>query len=541
MNKKILGACLGNCVHVAGIINFLRLAQNYGYETEFIGPAIAVKKFVSEIVNKKPNLAVVSYRLTPETAQDIFKDLQIELKKQRIKNVRLAFGGTSSVAKVAQKTGLFEVVFSGQEPYQTIIDYLQNKTGKKIKIEYAQSLVERIQQAEPYPLLRHHLGMKTVKETIDNARQIALSSVLDILSIAPDQNAQEYFFRPKLMPKTGKGAGGVPVRKPADLKKIYQATRCGNYPLLRCYAGTRDLIQWAKMSLQTINIAWGAIPLFWYSELDKRSDRPLLDAIKENQATIRWYAAHNIPVEINDAHQWSLRDSHDALAVAVAYLAAYNAKKLGIKNYVSQYMLNTPPETCLQMDLAKMLAKIELIENLHDENFTTYRQIRTGLRSMPPDLNLAKGHLAASIMIGMALKPHIVHVVSYCEANYNATAQEIIESCQIVQGVIKTAHKDMPNILSDSMIIKRKKELIKQALLIISAIKNINKKSQDPLIDPNVLLAAVRTGILDAPHLVGSNVAQGKIVTIPLNGKYVAVNPKTGKPLTERERLLLLK
>ncbi|MDZ7837277.1 MAG: hypothetical protein U5N58_04595 [Actinomycetota bacterium] len=37
--KKILGASIGSCVHVAGVINFLNLAQQYGYQTRFLGPA----------------------------------------------------------------------------------------------------------------------------------------------------------------------------------------------------------------------------------------------------------------------------------------------------------------------------------------------------------------------------------------------------------------------------------------------------------------------------------------------------------------------
>ncbi|MBS4016126.1 MAG: cobalamin-dependent protein [Candidatus Latescibacteria bacterium] len=537
MANKILGACIGNCVHVAGIINFLRLAQNYGYETEFLGSAISVKNFVNAIKNSKPDLAVVSYRLTPETAQTLFNELKNELKKHNLEKTRLAFGGTTSVAKVARENKLFEAVFSGAEPIQTIINYLQKKSGKQTQKHYAQTLVERIRQNYPYPLLRHHLGLKTVRQTIIDARKIALARVLDIISIAPDQNAQEFFFKPKHMPKTGHGAGGVPLRKPPDLRAIYQATRCGNYPLVRCYAGTDHLLDWSKMSVKTINIAWGAIPLFWYNELDKRSTRDLLESIKENQATIRWYAKHKIPVEVNDSHQWSLRDSHDALAVATAYLAAYNAKKLGVRHYVSQYMFNTPPETSPQMDLAKMLAKIELIESLHDQKFTSFREVRTGLRSMPTDPDIAKGHLSASVLISMMLKPQIMHVVGYCEANYNATAQEIIESAQITHGVIRLALKNLPDITYDPAIQKRKSELIKQANLIINAIKRLSRKPTDPLTDPEVLYQAVRNGILDAPHLVGSNVAQGKIITAPVNGQYLVINPQTGKPMTEAQRL----
>lgn len=539
-SPRILGACLGKCIHTAGILNFLRLAESLGYETEFMGPAIPVERFVSRIYEASPDLVAVSYRLTPEVARELFRELKQELERRGVRDVRLAFGGTPPVAEIARTTDLFEAVFSGEEPQEAVVDYLKQRSRPQVNRQFAQTLIERIRQQQSFPLLRHHLGLKTVKETIEAAREIALSQELDILSLAPDQNAQEYFFRPQDMPATGSGAGGVPLRKPENLRAIYEATRCGNFPLLRCYAGTRDLIRWAEMSVKMINIAWGAIPLFWYSELDKRSDRPLAEAIRENQATIKWYAERGIPVEVNDPHQWSLRDAHDAVAVAVAFLAAYNAKVLGIEHYVSQYMLNTPPETSPAMDLAKMLAKIEMIESLHDEHFTSFRQIRTGLRSMPVDPDAAKGHLAASITVGMALKPHIVHVVGYCEANYAAGAKEIIESCRIVRGAIRLALKGSPDVTCDSVIRRRKEQLIKEANLIIEAIRNLGKESKDPLVDSVVLERAVRTGILDAPHLSGSTVAKGSVVTIPFEGCYVAINPTSGKVLPEQERLTWL-
>lgn len=243
-------------------------------------------------------------------------------------------------------------------------------------------------------------------------------------------------------------------------------------------------------------------------------------------------------MEVNDSHQWSLRDAHDAVAVAVAFLAAYNAKALGVRNYVSQYMLNTPPETSPAMDLAKMFAKIEMIENLHDEHFTSFRQIRTGLRSMPTDADTSKGNLAASLAYGMTLRPHIVHVVSYCEADHAAGAKEIIESCQIARGAIHLALKGLPDVARDSVISKRKEQLIREANLIIKAIRNFGQ--EDPLADPAVLEKAVRTGILDAPHLSGSIVAKGDVVTIPVEGRYVAINPATRKVLSEQKRLTAL-
>jgi len=533
----ILGACLGDCVHVAGILSFLRLAEEVGYATEFLGPAVPVMRFVEALCEQEPEVGVVSYRLTPKVAAELIDELKRELERRNVSGVRLAFGGTPPVAEIARAAGLFEAVFSGEESIDEVDRYLRRQKKATVDEMPPQTLVERIHRCRPLPLLRHHLGLESVEKTVANAREVALSGELDVLSLAPDQHAQEFFFRPEEMPAVGHGAGGVPVRRTDDMRAIFQATRCGNFPLMRCYAGTRDLVQWAERSVETINTAWGAIPLFWYSELDGRSNRSIEEAIRENQAAIQWYADHDIPLEVNDSHQWSLRDAHDALAVAAAYLAAYNAKALGVKHYVSQYMLNRPPETSPAMDLAKMLVKIDLIESLHDDGFVSYREIRTGLRSMPADADMARGHLAASVAVGMLLRPHIVHVVGYCEAEYAATAKEIIESCRNARGAIRLALSGLPELDRSQAVIDRREQLLREVGLILDAIRALGPEAADPLTDPEVLSRAVKAGILDAPHLCGSGVAPGKVITMPLNGCYVAVDPATGRELPEGERL----
>ena len=55
-NRKYLGTCLENCVHVAGILNFFRIANEVGYETKFLGPANSIGlKYISFSVDVKPD------------------------------------------------------------------------------------------------------------------------------------------------------------------------------------------------------------------------------------------------------------------------------------------------------------------------------------------------------------------------------------------------------------------------------------------------------------------------------------------------------
>lgn len=542
IKNKILGASIGNCIHICGVINFLNLARKYDYETKLLGPAIKTKELTQQIIKEKPTIVALSYRLSPQPCLSILKELKLNIDKFNLKNIKFIFAGTKETANTAERLNIFEKVFDGTEGVNEIIKYLTSKNSLKREF-FADNLIDRIKNNVPYPLLRHHFGLPSLKETIGGVREIAKAKVLDVLSIAPDQNAQEHFFRKNEINGANDGAGGVPIRGEEDLITIYNAIRCGNYPLIRIYSGTQDLIKWAELAVKTINNAWAAIPLFWYNVLDKRSPRKLTDSIKENQSAIRWYAERGIPVEINDAHQWSLRYAHDTIAIAIAYLSAYNAKKLGVKNYVAQFMFNTPPAISPAMDLAKMLAKIELIRGLEDKNFKIIRQARTGLAYLSSDLNIAKGQLSTSIILSLTIKPHIIHIVGFSEGSYQARTKEVIESCKIVKGIIESLipHlNDLQIIKIDDKIRERKQELIQEALILIEAIKNLDKTTDDPLCNYKNLAKAVRVGLLDAPHLKGNKYAKGILITEIIDGACYAID-KNDKILIEKDRIKSVK
>ncbi|MBU7048380.1 MAG: cobalamin B12-binding domain-containing protein [Theionarchaea archaeon] len=518
---RILAASIGSCIHVAGAINFLELAEKLGYETKWLGPAVPVQDLVSQIKEYNPDIIGISYRLTPKNAEILIDELKKAIETHKIQK-RWVFGGTVPVCEVAEKSGIFEAVFSGLNTMEDTIAYLKREKGMEEREYYPTSLIERVILKKPFPLIRHHFGLPCMEETVRGIKRIAESGIVDILSIAPDQNAQESFFRPEEMSKEV-GSGGVPLRKREDFDQLYKVSRCGNYPLLRCYSGTRDLVKMSHLLYKTINNAWSATPLTWYSVLDGRSKRSLKDAIKENQENMRWNAQKGIPVEVNESHQWSLRNAHDCLAVTIAYIAAYNAKKMGVTTYVSQYMFNTPLGTSPAMDLAKMLAKIELIESLHDETFTSLREVRVaGLLSYPVDPAYAKAQLAASVYLSMAITPDIVHAVSFSEADHAATPDDVIQTCKIAKGIIQNCLMGMPDMTKDPVVVMRKQELLSEARTLIRAIKSLG--GENSLSDPDVLEQAVRIGLLDAPQLRGNTVAKGEIKTRIINGACYAVD-----------------
>lgn len=535
MRKKILAASLGNCVHVAGVLAFLRLAEDAGFDTHFLGPATPIADIISACLEWRPDVLAVSYRLTPEVAEVLFRELRGALAEAGLMQIELICGGTPPVAEVARQSDMFGRVFGGEDGPQEVLAFLRGNEATKIISILPQQLLDRVKHFAPYPLLRHHFGLPDLEQTIAGVKQIADAKVVDIISIGPDQNAQAAFFRPQEMDPLQHGAGGVPVRSAEHLSALYAASRTGNYPLMRCYSGTRDLLQWAQMNRETINNAWAAVPLCWYNALDGRSNRPPLESIPENLGVMAWHAERDIPVEVNEAHHWSLREAPDAVAVAAAYLAALNAKQQGVKTYVAQYMFNTPFGTSYNADLAKMLAKRDLIEGLHDADFTSLRQVRTGLMSLSTNMNIAKGQLASSIGLAMSITPHIVHVVGYSEANHAATPEVVIESCQIIHGVVRNQLHDSPCGSLEPRVASRRAELISEAKLLLSAIESLGE-GKGALTDPRIIAKAIELGLLDAPHLRGNRFARGEVRTKLLNGACVAVD-EAGHPLTEKERI----
>ena len=536
---KILGAAIGNCIHTLTLSNFLAFAEKKSYSSLLLGFAVSIPVLINSIKEIDPQIIIVSYRLTANAAEPLFIELKDAIDQNKLTSKVFILAGTPPVIRKGKLVGIFKAFFSGVDEFEDVISILvDEKNREKKPILIPKTLVEYINLKYPYPLIRHHYGQSTVDETIKGAKEISEAKILDILSIGPDQSAQEFFFDQERIDPKLDGSGGVPIRKKEDLERIFHATRTGNYPLLRCYAGTNNVMKWASLLKETINIAWGAVPLFWYSELDGRSSRPILNAIEENQQAIRWYARNNIPIEVNESHQWALRITSEAIEVATAYIASYNAKKLGANHYVMQYMFNTPPGISPKMDLAKMLAKIEITEKLMDDSFVSYRMVRTGLASLSQDPFIAKGQLASSIAIAMAINPHIIHVVGYSEADHIATSQEIIESCKIAKGVVSNCLLGMPDISSDKEILERKDVLLGEVKFLLSAIEELkNSNNIDPLVDPRTLTKAIKIGLLDAPLFKGCKFAKGEIQTKIINGSVYAINPEDGEIFSEYERV----
>ena len=538
--KTVVAAAIGECVHVAGTMNFLRLAEQVGWRVVFLGPATPIETVIEAAKREKADLVGVSYRLTPENGERLVASFAEAADELRSQGVQFAFAGTPPVVNRVTNLGFFDAYFDGTRSKEEIVAFLKGQDLEdRGEEDFPQATVERILWKRPFPLLRHHFGLPNLEETVEEIARIAESQALDVISLGIDQEAQENFFHPERQEMRRTGAGGVPVRTPEDYRRLYQASRQGNFPLLRTYSGTDDFIRLAEMYVETINIAWAAVPLYWFNQMDGRGPWDLAGSIREHQTLMAWYGERNIPVEANEAHHWGMRDAPDVVFVVSAYLAAYVAKRAGVKDHIVQMMFNSPPGTSTAMDIAKMLAVMELVLDLESEDFRIWKQTRTGLLSYPVDLDQARAHLATSVFAQMALQPDIVHVVGYPEANHAVTAQEVIESCTMAQRAIESAMQSQLDLTQSANIQQRVGELVKESGVLINKIGELGEgRTEDPLNSPEVLAEAVNIGLMDAPQLVSNPYGRGQVATvIDPRGACVAVDPESGEPLNEADRI----
>ena len=305
-----------------------------------------------------------------------------------------------------------------------------------------EKLIDRIKHGKENklpPIIRAHVGpyeqnrTEAVKRFVGWAHQLAQGGLLDVLSIGTSQLTQERFGQDWDGLPNG---GGVPINSPQEYRTIYNTSR----PILvRTYAGTKNIKKLAGMHEETINIAWHALSLWWFSQIDGRGPNSVLDNLKEHFDTISYIASVNKPYEPNVSHHFAFRSSDDISYVVSSVLAARAAKKMGIKDFILQVMLNVPKYTWGVNDLAKARATLRLVRQLEDADFHVYLQTRAGLDYLSHEPEKAKAQLASVTALMDDIEPHntnspeIIHVVSYSEGSCLATPQVVEESIKITR------------------------------------------------------------------------------------------------------------
>lgn len=361
-----------------------------------------------------------------------------------------------------------------------------------------------------FPLIRAHVGpyistsdrWESINEFLSWVKYLADTKYLDILSIGSSQLTQSNFGEDWGDKPNG---GGVPINSPEEYSLIWQAAR----PLLiRTYAGTKNILQLAEIYEKTINICWHALSLWWFNKLDGRGPYDLYTNLKQHVETIKYVVKMNKPFEANVSHHFAFRGADDVTYVVSAYLSAKLAKKIGVRTFILQNMLNTPRYTWGVQDLAKSRAMLMLVKQLEDSNFKVILQPRAGLDYFRFDLEEAKMQLSAvtalmdDIIPNDETSPSIIHVVSYSEASRLATPEIINESIKITQYSLQEYRKLRKNGNIEDM--NRNKEVQQRMEEIVESAKEIIRGIEKYIMDPysaEGFYKIFASGFLPVPYL----------------------------------------
>ncbi len=515
--RRVMVGAIGKCVHNLGVENFADWMENQGigYVTVKLGPAVPIQEVINKIREARPEVVGVSMRLGDLHLDELITEF-VETATEyglgpRESGIRYSFGGLRPAANLVRAMtgapreedrfqreserhydldavaaeyknrpefqGFFELIADDFVSMEELERFALKKSlaREQIKLEWSDILVERIQQVrerENRPIIRAHIGIaaETIEPTVAAIEKLSEAAAFEIVSLAPDQTSQELlakFIRGEEDPKRYlAGQGGAPIRTVEDLKRLKAASRRGNFPMSRIYTGTDELVALAHLWEEHLNSCFPAVPIFFYNELDGRGPISIRDSFDEHFQTIEYWAKVGKPCEINDPHQWGLRYASDDMQVTDHILCAIIALKKGIKHYVMQMMFELPPEISAMDDLAKMKAAYDLAAPLTRHfDFNIIKETRSGLPSFPPNLNEAKGHLAFGIYTQLYMEPDILHVVTHSEAHHEASADDIIESCEITKQVCWDFIKGhVPQIWSDPPMKARIKELKQGAM-----------------------------------------------------------------------------
>lgn len=375
-----------------------------------------------------------------------------------------------------------------------------------------EKVVDRIEHGRKRglpPLMRAHAGpyqpnrRQAVKLFESWCRQLAHVGVLDVLSIGTSQLTQARFGEDWSGRPNG---GGVPINLPDEYERIWQVAR----PMLvRTYAGTCGIPALAAMHEETMNIAWHALSLWWFSRIDGRGSNSVLENLHEHFEALRLIASAGKPYEPNVSHHFAFRGADDVTYVVSAVLAARAAKRLGIRDLILQIMLNDPKCTWGVNDLAKARITLSLVRELEDSNFRVYLQTRAGLDYLSHRPDKAKEQLAAvtalmdDIEPDNPCSPDIIHVVSYSEGSDLATPEIINDSVRITRYALDRyrllrRRGQVDDMTCDGDVSERMSFLIQGARDVLATIE----ECVDSPYTPQGLYDIFRLGFLPVPQLL---------------------------------------
>lgn len=612
MSRACVLATLGDDPHTQGLFRVARIAQKAGLAAHVLAPGSSVDAVLDRVHRVDPGWLGFSYRLSPDVAVKEFRHCLHRLAGEGL--LRRPDGGPRRVAlaglpeamqavetlrselpceiwtmpqlrdplRASARVLEFLDVSEGQHarilaelkpelspPRFPELDELarqvagnddyRNEPALPVPSERARrSYVERIREMN-MPLIRTHFGVPaaTISPTVEGVAKLAEARVVDEISLGSSDLSQRYFGDPTAF-EGRKNDGGVPYSTFEHLVELFQASRRGNYPAMKPYAHVVGLVPFIDTCLRAGMLVGShqAVPLFWFNELDGRGPTPVRESIREHLAAVRELARRGIPVEMNDPNHFSSRWAHDTIVVADYALITAVMLAQGVKDLILQLQFNKPRETSDHGDLAKMLAGLDIAQEMVGNAGTgarLWRETRTGIDSFDPDLDAARHQLARSTFLQLLVDPHAIHLVSYCEALHVAGVDDVIDGSRLVRRCVRLFRQHAPELMrlrDDPLVAERRAHLVAEARVTLRHIAALDgQRPPGPtappsslvrrLADPETVFRALDTGVMAAPGIFHPGYpAARNVVTAPVaHGFIECLDPETGVVRREAERL----
>ena len=298
-----------------------------------------------------------SYRLDPRQAVDLFSRMVHHLKeghlysadmKSPIKKIYFAglpeacdivtktfqgqfpvFRGDETSVETLERLGIPEKLIPRSIRENSIYDDLRLTFGKTLIREEKQftirplpsgaysdfgthrdHLIKRLSSAcrrGCLPLMRVHAGPylsdreRALALFSDWLKKLAKARFLDIVSVGSSQLSQSMFGEDWGDRPNG---GGVPFNSEFEL----QAIREDAAPMLvRAYSATKNIPDMAKILERNLNMAWHALSLWWFNQIDGRGPLSLRQSLFEHMETLKYISSVGKPFEPNLPHHFAFR------------------------------------------------------------------------------------------------------------------------------------------------------------------------------------------------------------------------------------------
>lgn len=604
-NNFFVASSLANDPHTEGMHNAAKIARLSGIDSLIIKPSESYDDFFNAIKKYQPKYIGISYRLTPKIGYEQLLNVLHRFIDEGLINaaddVKISFAGLPETIKIVRDNlSSLPIKIELCEPYpevmdrvietlnffdvkdkENIINTLRDEIAPK-GIELLDQLADEVIAGDNYkneeplripsfnattdfitrikesniPVIRSHYGVPAhnIEPTIEGIKMLSEARVVDEISLGSSDLSQRYYGHPEMFDGR-KNDGGVPYKTKDDLRRLYMASRCGNYPAMKPYCHVVDIIPFIHECIDVglLTGAHQAIPLFWFNELDGRGPHNVRESIHEHFEAVRTLASLGLPVEMNDPNQWSSRLAHDTIIVTSYALISAVMSMCGVGNMVLQMQFNKPKETGDYADLAKMTAGLFMAQKMSISRVNPANiliEARTGIESLSPNMNKAKWQLGRSTLLQMMMRPNILHVVSYCEANHAATAEDIIDSSKLVRRAVKIFRKyetDIMREMQNPLVIERRDYLIRECQYLLSEIARLHPNftsvnSIEQLAkyvgNADVLSTAIERKIISAPGIINPKY-KGDFITSPT--KYGMINLVDGhitkNIINEKERI----